>query len=369
MKIITINIGSRSKKYSLFNAEGEVEARLEIEGLEEGSFGKFVEENNINAEEVKVGIRIVAPGKFFVQNRMVDDGYLANLKEAAQIAPLHIEPVIKEIDNIKNKYPGIEIYAASDSAFHKSIPDVARVYAIPEKLRREYGIERQGYHGLSLASVVAQIQKEMVVPEKMVVCHMGGGTSVTALKDGLSVDTSMGWTPLEGVPMAERVGSIDPGVLAFISQKLSLNGIELEKFISTECGIEAISGSEKGDFRNLLKIENEETDEGKRAKLALDVYTLSITKEIGRMAAILNGCDAIAFTGAIGERSVPMRKRIVKGLEYLNIVLDQEKNEAIGEVSKIQFLGKEKEKSVIIVPSDEASQIYIVAGKETGGNF
>ena len=300
MKILTINIGSRSKKYALFE---DGEKKEEFEG-----------ECGIDLSDVVVGIRIVAPGKFFTEHREVDAEYLEKLKEASKITPLHIEPVLKEIEEIKDKYPDTKIIGVSDSAFHRSMPEVARVYAIPLKLREKYGIERQGYHGLSLASIVENVQKERgVVPEKMIVVHMGGGTSVTALKDGLSLDTSMGWTPLEGVPMAERVGDIDPAALAYLASQENLTGENLEKFISSECGLEAISGLEHGDMKEII----EAAPNNPKAKLALDLYIYRVRKYIGAMAAVLGGCDLLVLTGTIAEGSELVRQKMSENFEYL----------------------------------------------------
>lgn len=369
-KVVVINIGSRSKKYAYFagstsltTSGGEMVANLELEGLAEDSFDKFLEQvddlKGGNLNDVVIGIRIVAPGKIFTEHLEIDSEYLEKLKEAGKIAPLHIEPVVMEIEYIKNKYNGIKIFAASDSAFHKSIPEYAKIYAIPKKLREEYEIERQGYHGLSLSSAVSRLQKELgTVPEKMIICHLGGGSSITALLDGISVDTSMGWTPLEGVPMAERSGSMDPGVIAFVSEKMSLKGQELGKFLSTECGLEALSGIDKGDIRALLEMEGNDSEAGKKAKLALDVYIYSIKKEIGKMASILNGCDTLVLTGAISEKNHKMRERIVKNLEYLGISLNLEKNQSVEEVQNLELLGLDNNHSIIVVPADEMNEIY-----------
>ncbi len=367
-KVVVINIGSRSKKYAYFT-NGEIVANLELEGLAEDSFDKFLEQvddlKGGNLNDVVIGIRIVAPGKIFTEHREIDNEYLEKLKKAGKIAPLHIEPVVIEIEYIKNKYSNVKIFAASDSAFHKSIPEYAKIYAIPKKLREEYEIERQGYHGLSLSSAVFRLQKELgTVPEKMIICHLGGGSSITALLDGISVDTSMGWTPLEGVPMAERSGSMDPGVIAFISAKMNLGGQELGKFLSTECGLEALSEMDKGDIRTLLEMEEDDGEAGRKAKLALDVYVYSIKKEIGKMTAILNGCDTLVLTGAISEKNHKMRGRIVKNLEYLGISLNLEKNQSVGEVQNLELLGLDNDRSVIVVPADEMSEIYkIVCGR------
>lgn len=337
MKIITINIGSRSKKYSLFSSQGEILKYLEIEGFEEESFNKFVNENQIDLNDTKIGIRIVSPGKIFIENRKVDEDYLERLKEAGQITPLHIEPIIKEIEEIKNKYPDIQIIGVSDSAFHKSIPEYAKIYAIPENLRKKYGIEKQGYHGLSLSSVILNIKKEKgELPEKMIVAHMGGGTSVTALLNGVSIDTSMGWTPLEGVPMAERIGDIDPGALAYLALKENLSGASLEKFISTECGLEAISGIPHGDMKEIIEMSEGSSEASLKARLALEVYIYRVRKYIGAMAAVLGGCDMLVLTGNIAEKSEFMQQQIFKNFEYLA-------------------------SAMIVIPTDEAREIYKVA--------
>jgi len=318
MKILTINIGSRSKKYALFE---DGEKKEEFEG-----------ECGIDLNDVVVGIRIVAPGKFFTEHREIDAEYLERLKQVAKITPLHIEPVIKEIEEIKNKYPDTKIIGVSDSAFHRSMPTVARVYAIPLKLREKYGIERQGYHGLSLASIVENVQKERgVVPEKMIVVHMGGGTSVTALKDGLSIDTSMGWTPLEGVPMAERVGDIDPGALAYLASQESLTSEALEKFISSECGLEAVSGLPHGDMKEII----EAASHNPKAKLALDLYIYRVRKYVGAMVAVLGGCDLLVLTGTIAEQSELMCQKISENSEFLVSKIITLTTREAGQISKI----------------------------------
>jgi len=253
--------------------------------------------------------------------------------------------------------------AVSDSAFHESIPEYARIYAIPTDLRKRYGIERQGYHGLSLSSVINKLKNELgKIPEKMIICHLGGGSSVTAVHNGLSVDTSMGWTPLEGVPMAERVGSIDPGALAFIVNKMNLTSTKLEEFLSTKCGLEAISEIDKGDIRDLLELEKGIDEVAQKAKLALDVYTYSIKKEIGKMSAILNGCDMLVFTGTIGLRSAQIRERVVKDLSFIDLEIDLKKNIEVYEPKEIKFLDSDLNKQKIaVVPIDEMREIYIAS--------
>ena len=351
-KVIAINIGSRNKKYAYFE-EGEEKSKSEFDITETESFRIFLESLQTDLSEMILGIRVVAPGKLFVENREIDNEYLEKLRESKNVAPLHTDLTIKEIDYIKNNFKDLKIFAVSDSSFHKSIGETAKIYAIPKNLREEYGIERQGYHGLSLSSVVNKINTEFgSVPEKMIVCHLGGGSSVTALRDGISVDTSMGWTPLEGVPMTERVGDIDPGIIAFLSEKLGKNGLELEKFLAEECGLEAISGVDKGDIQKLLE---EEKNGNERAHLALDVYVYKIKKYIGAMSAVLGGCDLLVFTGTVGFRSAPIRERVVQNLEYLNLFVDTDKNNNTYEPQSIEFLNENRK--VAVVPIDEMKEI------------
>ncbi len=350
-KIIAINIGSRSKKYSFFEDNKEL-AKQEFGTEVEDSFKIFV--NSVgDTSHALIGIRVVAPGKIFTENKEIDDDYLQKLIESKKIASLHTDLVVKEIEYIKNNFADLKIFAISDSSFHKTIRDVAKTYAIPKNLAEEYGIQRQGYHGLSLSSVVDRIREEFGnVPERMIVAHLGGGSSISALRDGISVDTSMGWTPLEGIPMTERVGDIDPGILAFLGYKLNKNGEELQKFLSEECGLEAVSQIDKGNIVELIEAEKSGNTE---ASLALDIYCYKIKKYIGAMSAVLGGCDLLVFTGTVGLRSSPIRERVVQNLEYLSLSIDTEKNNSVYEPTNIEFL--DNNRKVAVVPIDEMHQI------------
>lgn len=312
--IITINIGSRSKKYAYFQNRDLI-SNKEFSVEEKDSFQKFLDQNNLNQKEFKIAMRIVAPGRFFVEHKKIDSEYLKKLKEVSSLSPIHSKLVLAELEYITNKFEKIDIFGISDSVFHKNMPEFAKIYAIPQNLREEYGIERQGYHGLSLSSVIINLKKEMdQIPEKIVVCHLGGGSSVTALRNGVSVDTSMGWTVLEGLPMTERVGDIDPGALAFLTDRLKKTGSEMEEFLNTECGLEAISGIQGGNIPDIL----EATKNGDpRASLALKFYVYKIKKYIGAMSAILGGIHMLVFTGTVGLRSTDIREMILKDLDYL----------------------------------------------------
>lgn len=353
-KVLAINIGSRSKKYAYFE-DGQERSTKDFAITESDSFKSFIEENDIDLGETSIGIRIVAPGKIFTENREIDAEYLDKLNESKKIASLHTDLVIKEIEYIKSNFNDPKIFAVSDSSFHKSIAKIAKTYAIPKNLLEEYGIERQGYHGLSLSSVVDRVRTDFGnVPEKMIVAHLGGGSSVSALRDGISVDTSMGWTPLEGIPMTERVGDIDPGILAFLADKLNKNGEELQKFLAEECGLEAISEIDKGNILDLIETEK---NGNKEASLALDVYVYKIKKYIGAMSAVLGGCDMLVFTGTVGLRSNPIRERVVQNLEYLGLSIDTEKNNSVYEPANIEFL--DNNRKIAVVPIDEMHEIAV----------
>lgn len=350
--ILILNIGSTSKKYAYWKGGTKIDS-LEDENSEHDSLSNFIEKNNIPHNAI-VGIRIVAPGSLFKTDKKIDDNYINALHKSSEIAPLHIEKTISEIDFIKSNYKEMTLYGISDSSFHASIPKVARTYAIPKEIIEKFEIERQGYHGLSISSVVSKIFKTYsVVPEKMIICHLGGGTSITGLKDGMSVDTSMGFTPLEGTIMAERGGNIDPGVISLIAESNKLVGKDLVKFLSKQCGLKALSGV-TGNMKELIENRDKESYQE-----AIDTFVYSIKKEIGKMYAILNGCDTLVFTGTIGERSAYIRSLITQNLENLNINLDQDINDKINLGTEIAETGlSPSQRSVLVVSTDEMTALY-----------
>ena len=380
-KILIVNTGSDSHKYALYG-EGIQVARFHFEREDAGFVVRVKSVNKdeklvISAEDYQspvvlvfkilidkkiildsseislIGIRIVAPGEYFLTHNIIDDQYLLKLKEAKQSAPLHIESIIREIEQLSKILPGVKIGGVSDSTFHQGLPEVARRYAIPEKDCVDFSIYRYGYHGISIASIVRKIELLYgSVPENTIVCHLGSGSSITALKNGKSVDTSMGFTPLEGLPMGSRVGNIDPGAVIALGQKKELNFVELEKYFNNECGLLALSGSTK-DIRELIALENKGD---KRAKLALDSFAYNIKKYIGSYIAVLGGLNLLVFTATIGERSSIMRERICSGLGGLGLVLDRNKNDLMidtdGEISDDYTQIK-----IAVISTDEMGEI------------
>ena len=196
---------------------------------------------------------------------------------------------------------------------------------------KKYEIYRYGYHGLSFQSIVGKLKDKNSLPSKMIVCHIGGGISITAIKDGKSIDTSMGFTPLEGMTMATRVGDIDSGAVIYLSEVSGLKGMKFRQYLNKNSGLFGLSGGVSGDVRDLLKIEYENSD----AKNALDIYAYKIQKQIGAYVAVLGGVDSLVFSGTVGERSFKMRKRICDGLEVFGLKLDNSKNEITDRIDAV----------------------------------
>lgn len=338
--ILTANIGSASRKYALFDGTKEIlRAHFELDNPDYKKANEvFIKKAKNYGEIYAVGIRVVAPGAYFQEHKKITDEFLAKLTKAQEFAPLHITSTLKEIHELRALLPNIPFYCASDSAFHKTLPAVASTYALPAELVEKFELHRFGYHGLSLESVVKQLsEKSKKLPEKIVVCHLGSGSSITALKNGKSVDTSMGFSPLEGLVMATRSGSVDPSVILLLAEKSGLTPSELEKKLNTESGLLAVGGS--NDIRELLKMGK---NGNANAKLALDLFAYRVRQYIGSYSATLGGIDALVFTGTIGERSEPMRERILQGLDFLHIqgriyVLPADEESVIAQAVIISF--------------------------------
>lgn len=381
-KYLIINTGSASKKYAFYKDEDKVyTAHFEMEDgkpIVTEFFDNKKEKTNLSKKEyveainfilsslVKnkiikdrqdldcVGIRIVAPGDYFLTNRIIDREYMKLAKIALKKVPLHLGPALDEIKIIKkslgDKFP---VYGVSDSTFHSTIPEHAKYYAIPIKDSRKFGLHMFGYHGISVQSVVSKAEKILgALPDKTIVCHLGGGGSVTAVKGGKSVDTSMGFTPLPGLVMATRVGDIDPGAVLYLSEKLKKNSKKMEKYFNNECGLLGLSGK-SSDIRELLKYESEGHED---SALALRTYVNRVKQQIGKMAAVLGGVDLLILAGTVGERSIVLRDRICKDMEFLGIEIDDEIN-GKAEGIEIEINKKDSKSKVLIVKTDEMEEI------------
>jgi len=239
-----------------------------------------------------VGHRVVHGGARFVEPVVIDADVLAAIEELRPLAPLHNEPALQAIRAAQTALPGVPHVAVFDTAFHSTIPEGAATYAIPVRWREDWGIRRYGFHGIAVRSVVAQLEAERIV-----VCHLGGGCSVTAVLGGRSVDTSMGFSPLEGVPMATRSGSIDPGALIYLLRQRGLTVEELDESLEHESGLVALGGLENS--------------------LGFAVYTYRIAGAVAHMAMALGGLDALAFSGGVGENREDVRDAVAGRLRFL----------------------------------------------------
>ena len=254
-------------------------------------------------------------GPRFREPVLIDDEVERELASAVELAPLHNAPALAAIERARAALPDLPHIAVFDSAFHATIPPEASTYALPARAREGWGIHRYGFHGLSV-----QWASEQVPVPRLVVCHLGGGCSVTAVRDGRSVDTTMGFTPLEGVPMATRAGSVDPGALLFLLEH-HLTREELDRMLEHESGLLGLSGS-SGDVRDL------EASDAEGAHLALAVFTYRVALAVGAMATALGGLDAVVFTAGVGEHSAAVRRAVCERLGHLGVALDEEANKA-----------------------------------------
>jgi acetate kinase len=294
--VLVVNAGSTSLKLSIVGADDESRPVASV-----------TDAPRVDA----VGHRVVHGGERFTEPTLIDNAVLANLTRLIELAPLHNAPAVEAIKAARAALPEAAHIAVFDTAFHKSLPDVTKTYLLPARFR-ERGIRRYGFHGLSVQWVTERVR----VP-RLVVCHLGGGASVTAVLDGRSVDTTMGFTPLEGVPMATRAGSLDPGSLLYLLHHgVSLD--ELDHALEYESGLTALAGT--GDVAAL------EADNSPEAELALDVYCYRIAQAVAAMAVALGGLDALVFTAGVGEHSARVRSAVCRQLDLLGISIDEAVN-------------------------------------------
>jgi acetate kinase len=298
--ILVVNAGSTSLKLSVVRPDG---ATTTPSSLEEAA-----------AEDVAaVAHRVVHGGAHFRDPVEIDDEVELQLSTATELAPLHNTPALAAIVRARKALPDLPHVAVFDSAFHATIPEEAATYALPLQLREDWGIRRYGFHGLSV-----QWASEQVEVSRLVVCHLGGGCSVTAVLDGRSVDTTMGFTPLEGVPMATRAGSVDPGALLYVLRH-HLTHEALDQLLERESGLLGLSGL-SGDVEEL------ERSSDPAARLALVVFAYRVAAAVGAMAVPLGGLDALVFTAGIGEHSTGVRDAVCARLGFLGLQLDPQAN-------------------------------------------
>lgn len=335
MRVLVLNAGSSSLKLSLVG-DGEVVAAERDFNVTEGRLdgARIALAVRDMGEVDAVGHRVVHGGSRYDRSVRIDGEVIRYLEGITDLAPLHIPAALAGIAAAAEAMPGVPSIACFDTAFHSHMPRAASTYAIPEVWRERYGIRRYGFHGLSHAYVsrrAAEMLRREPADLRVVTCHLGAGASLAAVVGGRSVDTTMGFTPLEGLVMATRSGSVDPGLLFYLERHAGLTGPDLEEALDRGGGLLALAGTP--DMREVLRRMDEDDD---RASLAFEVYIHRLRGLVASMAAAINGLDALVFTGGVGENSVRVRTSAAEGLDFLGVKVDSARNENVqpdGDVS------------------------------------
>ncbi len=328
-RVLVVNAGTSSLKVRALDADDRVLASADLPPVDaDGAIGgleRFVRESvPIDA----IGHRIVHGGRDFRDSVVVDVGVLERLHAVADLAPLHDPPAIAALEAARRLIPDAPHVACFDTAFHATIPDAAAIYALPREWTERWGIRRYGFHGLSHAYVArrsAELVRRPVSDLRIVSCHLGAGASLAAVAGGRSVDTTMGFTPLEGLVMATRSGSVDPGAILWLEQRAGLSAPDVERTLERGSGLLALAGT--ADMREVLAAAG--AGEA-RAHLALSVYVHRLRASVAAMAAAMGGVDVLAFAGGVGEGSARIRRETCDGLAFLGVQLDPTANERAG---------------------------------------
>lgn len=388
MTILVLNCGSSSVKYKLIDsdskkvlAEGGVEkiglpdsflkfkrpdgsketivvdmpdakeaVRQVLKVLTDENYGVIKSYDEIQA----VGHRVVHGMEKFNKSVLITPEVIEKVKECYPVAPLHNPANITGIEAVTDILPDVPQVAVFDTAFHQTMPAKAYMYALPYEDYEKYGVRRYGFHGTSHRYVSRRACDFLGLPyekERIITCHIGNGASITAIKDGVSVDTSMGLTPTEGLMMGTRVGDVDPGALVYLMKRLNLDADGLMDLINKKSGVAGVSGL-SSDMRD---IENAVANGDPMATLALDMYEYRILKYIGAYTAVLGGVDVIVFTGGVGENQTGTREKICRQLEYLGVTFDAEANKTRGQ--EIVISGPDSKVKVVVIPTDEEMMI------------
>jgi acetate kinase len=311
-------------------------------------------------EIMAVGHRVVQGGEKFQESVLIDEDVKKSIETYCELAPLHNPANLKGILSVEKLLPGIPQVAVFDTSFHQTIPDYAFMYAIPYEYYEKYKIRKYGYHGTShkfVAAKAAKILSKDLKELKIITCHLGNGSSMAAIQNGLSIDTSMGFTPVDGLIMGTRTGEIDPGVLMYLADKEHLNLTGINNLINKKSGLAGISQI-SSDMRDL---ENAASEGNPKAILALKMFAYRVKKFIGSYIAAMNGLDLLIFTGGIGENDHNMRKMICSDMEYLGIVFNTEANHGV----RGKDLVISKPESEVIVMSITTDEEFVIAA-DTG---
>ena len=391
MKILVINAGSSSLKYQLIDMDkmdvlakglceriGIAGSKLTHKNVQKGTETVFEKDMKDHQDAISmvidalisadcgvikdmseidaVGHRVVHGSDIFANSCVINDKVMEALRECSPLAPLHNPANLIGIEACQKIMPNVPQVAVFDTAFHQTMPKKAFMYALPYEYYENYKIRKFGFHGTSHRFVCAEAAKMLNKPIedlKIITCHLGNGSSVSAIDGGKCIDTSMGFTPLDGVVMGTRTGSMDPAVVTFIMEKEGLSAKEVDALMNKKSGVFGVSGV-SSDFRDLSKA----SDEGnQRAQLAIDMFTYSVKKLIGSYAAALGGVDAVVFTAGVGENDAASRKAIVEGLDFLGIKIDEEANKVRGKAQDIS--AKDATVKTLVIPTNEELMIAI----------
>ncbi len=384
-KILVINCGSSSIKYRVYDMPGETvlaggilekvgegrsflacrgneKTEVSAPGHEQGLklIMKTITDEKTGVVKGPSGIsaighRVVHGGESFSAPARITGDIIRAIEECSGLAPLHNPPNLAGIKATMALFPNIPQVACFDTSFHQTIPEHAYMYALPYELYEKFKIRRYGFHGTShhhVARRAAELMGKDGYEANIITCHLGNGCSMAAVKEGKSVDTSMGLTPLEGLVMGTRSGDIDPAIIVYLEEKLGMPGKEINALLNRKSGLLGISGT-SNDMRTII----EEAEKGNaRAKLAVDIFSYRVKKYIGAYAAVLGSLDAVVFTGGIGENAPTVRKNILSGLQSLGITLDTGKNEESSNKERV-ITSDDSKVQVFVIPADEEACI------------
>ncbi|GAB6152324.1 acetate kinase [Desulfosporosinus burensis] len=390
MKILVINCGSSSLKYQVIdmatkNAIGKglvdriglqgsmlthrtgsgekhvirseipnhtMAIKLVLEALISPEYGALKDLTQISG----IGHRVVHGGERFSKSVVIDEAVMKALKDCIELAPLHNPPNIAGIKACQKMMPGVPQVAVFDTAFHQSMRPDSYIYGLPYEYYKKYGIRKYGFHGTShkyVSQRAAILLKKPLKELKIISCHLGNGASIAAIRGGRSIETSMGFTPLDGLMMGTRSGALDPAIVTYIMCREGFNVDQMNDFLNTKCGALGVSGI-SSDFRD---IEVAAEQGHARARLALDIFEHDVRQYIGAYAAVLGGVDAIIFTAGVGENAASMREAICKNLDYLGVSLDREKNKVRSE--EVDVSKPHAKCRVLVIPTNEELMIAL----------
>ena len=387
MKILVLNCGSSSLKYQLINMETE-------EVLASGKYERIGEEeafitHKINGKKIEIkkpaynhkeaieftleqftnpeykvidsldeisaiGHRVVHGGEIFKESTVIDDKVIEQIKECGEFAPLHNPAAVLGMEACKKVMENKPMVAVFDTTFHQTMPKDKYIYPIPYEYYKKYGVRKYGAHGTShmyVSQRLSEIENKSLKGTKIVTCHLGQGSSICAIKDGKSLDTSMGLTPLGGVPMVTRSGDLDPSVITYIMRKENIEPQKMEDILNKKSGLASVSGMAP-DFRVIEEESNKGTE---MAKIAIEQFNYSVASYVAKYAAAMKGIDYIIFTGGIGENQINIRKGICEKLEFMGVKLDLDENNMRGEEKVIST--PDSKVKVYVIPTNEELMI------------